>query len=207
MTQPGQKFICANPDCGREYEKTKHQIGAGTGEFHSIICANKARATDEGTRFEKYAHGLGAEPRPVETYGHIGPCTLWTGTIDKDGYGVFALRSGDQGRAHVYAWVQANGPVPAGLVIRHHCDVRNCIRLDHIESGTPPQNVDDAMVRDRLSKGEIHPNAKLTDEIVRVARLRYAAGGVSQQQLADEYGVSQWTMGAAIRGKHWRHVS
>jgi len=37
-------------------------------------------------------------------------------------------------------------------------------------------------------------------------RRRYAAGGVRQQVLADEYGVSQPDIGYIIRGDIWTHL-
>jgi hypothetical protein len=58
--------------------------------------------------------------------------------------------------------------------------------------------------------GERHHSSKLTDAIVREARMRYKAGkaeGVSSVTLAKEYGVSQSVMHAALTGKTWKHVA
>ncbi|WP_201776406.1 hypothetical protein [Streptacidiphilus carbonis] len=46
--------------------------------------------------------------------------------------------------------------------------------------------------------GADHANAKLTAEQVAEVRRRYAAGGVSQQALGDEYGVHQATISAVV---------
>lgn len=40
-------------------------------------------------------------------------------------------------------------------------------------------------------RGAGHSNAKLTMDQAEEIRIRYAAGGISQQRLADEYGVDQ----------------
>lgn len=59
---------------------------------------------------------------------------------------------------------------------------------------------------DYLARGSRHGNAKLTEEIVRKARERYAAGGVSYEALAIEAGVSLHTMWNAVRGATWKHL-
>lgn len=48
--------------------------------------------------------------------------------------------------------------------------------------------------------------SKLTEETVLAARRRYAAGGVTVQALADEYGVDQGVMSCALTGRTWKHV-
>jgi hypothetical protein len=53
--------------------------------------------------------------------------------------------------------------------------------------------------------GEDCPNAKLTESIVREARVRYLAGE-SGRALAREFGVTQGTMQPALTGKTWAHV-
>ncbi len=88
----------------------------------------------------------------------------------------------------------------------HKCDNRKCVRLSHLFVGTPRENNEDQDAKGRRPKGDDHSNSKLTAAIVHDARLRYAAGGVSQQELANENSVSQVAMSAALRGKTWRHV-
>lgn len=47
--------------------------------------------------------------------------------------------------------------------------------------------------------------AKLTRVEVSEIRRRYAAGGVTQQQLADEYGVSNPNICRVLKGDAWTH--
>lgn len=54
--------------------------------------------------------------------------------------------------------------------------------------------------------GERHGRAKLTEEKVREIRRRYAAGGVSYLDLANEYDLSNGTISAVISRRTWRHV-
>lgn len=54
-------------------------------------------------------------------------------------------------------------------------------------------------------KGSAMGMARLTEQIVRDCRARWAAGE-AQDKLAAEFGVSKPTMHKALKGKTWRHV-
>ncbi len=62
-------------------------------------------------------------------------CRIWTGTLDRDGYGLDGTR-----RAHVIAWERERGPIPAGLEIDHICRRRACCALHHLEAVTRSEN-------------------------------------------------------------------
>ncbi len=49
-------------------------------------------------------------------------CHFWVGGIADDGYGRFAVGGGRVVRAHRWAWEQAYGPVPDGLMVMHGCE-------------------------------------------------------------------------------------
>jgi hypothetical protein len=48
--------------------------------------------------------------------------------------------------------------------------------------------------------------AKLTDQQVSAIRRRYNAGGISQEKLGNEYGVTQTLIGFIVRGVIWKHL-
>jgi len=58
----------------------------------------------------------------------------------------------------------------------------------------------------RRTKDEAHPGRRLTDELVREIRDRYAAGGVMQKALAEDYGIVKSTVGMIVRGETWKHL-
>jgi hypothetical protein len=63
-------------------------------------------------------------------------CDLVHHRLDKDGYAFHGST-----RAHIAAWVAANGPVPDGMVIDHLCARRNCRALHHLEVVTQSENL------------------------------------------------------------------
>jgi hypothetical protein len=65
----------------------------------------------------------------------LGPCWLWTGFIDRAGYGRIRLggRSSPVGYAHVVALELAGVTVPPGYDRDHLCRRRHCCRADHLE--------------------------------------------------------------------------
>ncbi len=70
----------------------------------------------------------------------VGPCWLWTGTIDRDGYGRVTVNQ-RQWRAHRYVWTQLVGDIPEGMTLDHLCRERSCVNPDHLEVVTPGENV------------------------------------------------------------------
>ena len=136
-------------------------------------------------------------------------CFVWTGHKNKKGYGLIW----DQDRrkqitTHRVAWEIANGPIPEGICVLHHCDNPSCVRSDHLFLGTNLDNVKDKMAKGRQQrlKGETNPFSKLTDEIIVQARTMYSRGDISYREIGEHFGVSLWTIGMAIRKKTWGHV-
>lgn len=77
-------------------------------------------------------------------------CWLWTGMVNRSGYGIFTPSKNYRRLAHRVVWVLTNGPIPDGLFVCHHCDVRNCIRPDHLFLGTQRDNIVDASRKGRM---------------------------------------------------------
>jgi len=139
-------------------------------------------------------------------------CWLWTAYCDKRGYGAFGLAAGKTVFAHRFMWEITYGPVPPGLNVCHHCDNPPCCRPDHLFTGTQRENLADMSRKGRRESpwlrrpGESNVNVSLTEAEVRAIRAAYAAGGISQQALAERYGVSQVSVSRVIRHETWTHL-
>jgi hypothetical protein len=75
-----------------------------------------------------------------------GGCLLWTGSLNKDGYGSIQVGSRTNGTYRKLAVYQVTyamlvGPVPDGLELDHLCRVRRCAAPDHLEPVTHRVNL------------------------------------------------------------------
>lgn len=70
-------------------------------------------------------------------------CWLWTGSVDKDGYGRM------RGTVNNVAWSERAprasyeeyiGPIPKGLMVLHECNTPACINPKHLYLGTHKDN-------------------------------------------------------------------
>ena len=137
-----------------------------------------------------------------------GDCLVWAGDTGSNGYGRLRHAGCESYPAHKLMYELHHGKVPAGLVVRHRCDNRPCINVAHLEVGTHKDNAQDRVKRGRSRNvsGEHHGRSKLTQAQVDEIRRRYIPGryGSGSHVLAREFGVTQSTIFAILRGKHWR---
>ena len=145
-------------------------------------------------------------------YRHVSPepmsgCWLWTGTDNGRGYGrvhaeVFTGKKAVY--AHHFALRAERGVVvPPGAVVRHKCDNKLCVNPDHLVIGTQRENMKDAAQRRRMSHGENHCHARLTEAAVADIRRR----DVPQKEYAKRYGISDSHVSRIQNGIKWRHAS
>ena len=128
-------------------------------------------------------------------------CWLWTAGINNYGYG----RITEKGRkklAHRVSWEIHNSPIPDGLQCLHFCDQPSCVNPSHLFLGTHRDNMADKVAKGRHI-GNPNPLTKLNETAAMQIRKYYAAGGCTQEWLANVYGVNQTNISRVIRGKHW----
>ena len=94
----------------------------------------------------RFEDGYIAEP--------ISGCWLWIKTTDHKGY-AHIRNNGKILLGHRLAWELHNGPIPEGLRVLHHCDVRCCVNPYHLFLGTDSDNMKDCSRKGRL-RGHNH---------------------------------------------------
>lgn len=137
-------------------------------------------------------------------------CIRWTGAINPSGYGKVRINT-QKMDAHVAAWRIANGgiAVPVGTLVMHSCDNRWCVNSAHLSLGSSSSNMQDCSAKGRLftARGQHAYNAKLNDDVVRMLRCEYAAGGISGRSLAKKHGLNYSGVRAVLQGRTWKHVT
>lgn len=99
------------------------------------------------------------------------------------------------------------GEIPEGHVIRHTCDNRMCINPAHLLTGTPKENSEDMVERARVSRGNKHPRAKLTEEKVLEIKDLLKKGELTQKKIADLFSVHRSAILGINLGRTWKHVN
>jgi hypothetical protein len=138
-------------------------------------------------------------------------CLLWKGACagaPSSPAPVLVVEGRNRTASHVAWELAGKGEVPEGFQLNHTCDNRLCVNAAHLYLGTQLQNMQDRKAREgyvTVPRGEAHAHARLTEAQVAEIRRRYVPRKVTQQQLADEFGVHRVTVGEALRGVTWNH--
>ena len=182
-----------------------------------------------GMMYNIQMSNIGRTPRPLadrfwEKVKKTDGCWLWTGAIRKiSGYGAFQVGVRKTVGAHRVAFELTIGrQIPKGVHVLHTCDVRHCVRPDHLWDGTAADNMHDMVKKGRAATGDkngsrLHPDRRPRGEDNRKAKLRtkeikrirraYATGEITQIHLGEQYGVSQAQIQRIVAGTSWAHVS
>jgi hypothetical protein len=161
--------------------------------YCSKACSNSSRLVPLADRFLLYYHP-----------GRPDACWLWTGTRDRDGYGVIGDETRRQVRAHRIAYERVYGAVPPERYVLHRCDNPPCCNPAHLFLGTNADNMADKTAKGRHSHGAIHARSKLTDDDVRTIRGLYPQ--MTQAAIAKRYDMDQSTISNIVLRRIWRHI-
>jgi hypothetical protein len=130
-------------------------------------------------------------------------CVRFAGKQQPNGYGRVSV-DGRYVRAHVLACRLAHGERPEGKTdAAHSCGNNMCINPRHLRWATRKENEADKVAHGRTIRGEASGTARLTRDQVNNIRAEYAAGGITQQQLADKNGVHIMTINDIIKRRTW----
>lgn len=127
-----------------------------------------------------------------------GSCLIWIGPVVWTGHGQISYKR-KMRLIHRYAWFLEHGEWPPGQ-LNHRCGQPRCVALAHLYLGTQRLNAFDALMHGTWL------NQRLTADKVEAIRSRHAAGGVTQAELAVEFGVSRPTISNVVRRRTWTHL-
>ncbi len=123
-----------------------------------------------------------------------GECIRCTShALDSSGYPRM-VRNGELKSIARWILTRRHGGIPIGMLARHTCDNRWCIRPDHIVIGTIADNVND-----RKERGSF---GKLTRD--QVIQIRESKG--LQTEIAERFGTTQQNVHLIKNLKRWGHV-
>jgi hypothetical protein len=185
------KIACET--CGTEFEFNKYQPDRR-------FCTRKCiRRIPPGLR-EAHFWGMA---KPVEN-----GCWQWQHSLNNKGYGQFGVPGAKLVLAHRHAWELTNGPIPEGMKVLHNCpggDNPACINPAHLWLGSMLDNMQDAVAKQRMCRGQKHPLHKLTEENVRSIRA-FREAGETFRGLAATFGVSPKMIEKIVHRRAWSHV-
>ncbi|MFA5572537.1 MAG: HNH endonuclease signature motif containing protein [Candidatus Bathyarchaeia archaeon] len=191
------KIECTCAVCGAKFKKWPSILKDGRGKYCSKDCYYKSLMTPAEDRFWQNVDKKGEDE-----------CWNWTGCFCTGNYGTLSVNK-RQTRAHRYAWELHNGSIPEGLIVLHSCDNPACCNPNHLSVGTPKDNTQDMLCKNRRhdNKGTKNANAKLTENSVQAIRGLYKySPRFTQAKLGELFGVALSVVNRVINYKIWKHV-
>lgn len=124
FVKAGKKCKDARPVCDRGCYPYPHREGSGQCKMNPVWALPEFMVE----RIEKNKRG----------------CWIWTGEINRNGYGTFLVRpkKGVRKRkmSHIVVYETLVGDYDKSLFLDHKCRVRSCCNPDHLEPVTPKVN-------------------------------------------------------------------
>ena len=129
---------------------------------------------------------------------------------DADGYTRIRYK-GKHERLFRVIYMQKYGEIPKGKLIRHKCDNTWCCNIEHLEIGTPKDNVRDMIERGRDAYhkqkkklwGEKNGSSKLTEKQVKEIYL----SDLGCSSLSKMYNVSKTNIRYIKNKKQWKWLT
>ncbi len=139
----------------------------------------------------------------VDRTGGTDACWLFTGKRVRKGYGRRKY-NGKYHLAHHIAWHITYGEFPKDCLL-HSCDNPPCVNPKHLRQGDHYENVRDRQKRQRQSRGEVHPHAKLKASDIPAIR-EALARKERMTDIAKRYNVFPTTIFGIKHRLTWKHV-
>lgn len=163
-TDQSIRKICRFPECGRTNIIAKglcysHYEQQRAGKELYPLCLT--------VRHHGSPPRIVYEERPCSEWGIRNglttPCRIWTGRLDKDGYGIVSFNN-KNAKLHKYVYERDIKKVADGLVLDHQCHVRACCNPEHLREVTNVVNVTENAERYHANKTHCDHGHEFTEE-------------------------------------------
>lgn len=138
--------------------------------------------------------------------GEPGICWLWQGQLSVAGYGRVSFGAGERMLAHRASIIIHYGPIADKYNVCHSCDNPPCVNPAHLFQGSHADNMQDAVAKGRMNRGEKSAGAILDEPaITEIRRLRRDEGWL-QSEIASKFGIRPSHVSLIVNYKIWKHV-
>lgn len=194
---PRKLKMCSVEDCDRRSERGGMcSMHFGRMERHGTTAAPEPQGRYSGKTGVAWIASLAPD---------VAECIYWPGPRTWKGYGyLFDVKTGEEA-AHRIACRLFHGPPPADRPhALHGCGqgMQGCVNPAHLYWGTPQLNSADMVAHGTSCRGSRSPHAILSESDINP--IRY--DGRPVEVIAEDYGVSKWTIYDIKRGRNWWHV-
>jgi hypothetical protein len=130
-------------------------------------------------------------------------CQVWNGAADTYGYG-HAWWNGKRRKAHIMAIEVSGKTLEQGMVVRHLCNNTRCCNPEHLQVGTPVENMADKATSGVVA-AENSPHALLSNK--QAAEVFSFRGTETAFAVAARYGVAPHVVRGIWNGETYRLVT
>ena len=127
MTSRRLRGACSISDCERPHQ-ARGRCRMHYAQYRRSHSFEKLHLPSPSERFWSYVNKGGPDE-----------CWVWSGTLDKKGYGRFRNDRVLNG-AHRFAYQDKIGPIPQGVEIDHRCRRKACVNPLHLQIATGKLN-------------------------------------------------------------------
>lgn len=129
---------------------------------------------------------------------------------DKDGYTRIRY-NGKHERLFRVIYIQKYGDIPKGMLIRHKCDHPYCCNIEHLQIGTPKDNVRDMIERGRdkyhCSKTKLYGEKNGSHKLTKKEAKEIYLSNLSNCELSKIYNVSKTNISYIKNKKQWKWLT
>lgn len=185
-----KNLMCSSDDCEVPYGLCH----CGCGGVVNISPKNNTKRGFIKGEYFKHIKNHNKRKSPVDYIINAETgCWEWQRGKGPNEYGYTHI-NGKNTRAHKHYYEQKYGPIPPDLELDHICRNTCCVNPDHLEPVTHTENM-------RRGSG-----TKLNWKTVCLIRENDKKKHISNQKIADLYGVHKSTISGILLGKSWREA-